>query len=70
MYLIDNLPRSATVMGRTSARCYVLARNNFERLQMSSSGLAPTSMAKIAAVLASCLRSVNLTINQIAEQLG
>ena len=37
---------------------------------MSSSGLALTSMAKIAAVLASCLRSVNLTINQIAEQLG
>jgi|GEM_PF-448425 SulP family sulfate permease len=70
MSLIDNLPRSATVMCRTNARCYVLARDNFERLQMSSPGLALTLMANIAAVLASRLRSANLTINQISEQLA
>ena len=70
MSLIDNLPRSATVMCRTNARCYVLDRENFERLQMSSPGLALALMANIAAVLASRLRSANRTINQISEQLG
>ena len=70
MSVIDNLPRSATVMCRTNARCYVLDRENFERLQISSPDLALALMANIAAVLSSRLRSANLTIDQMSEQLG
>ena len=70
MSLIDNLPRSATVMCRTNARCYVLDRENFERLQISSPDLALALMANIAAVLSSRLRSANLTIDQMSEQLS
>lgn len=68
MSFIDNQARSARVVSRGDARCYVMQRKDYERLTIKHPKLAIAIMSNISFVLSSRLRSANLTINHLSNQ--
>jgi CRP-like cAMP-binding protein len=68
MSFIDNQARSARVVSRGDARCYLLDRKDYENLTKKHPELAIAIMSNISIVLSSRLRSANLTINHLSNQ--
>jgi len=68
MSFIDNQARSARVVSRGEARCYLLNRKDYQNLTQKHPELAIAIMSNISIVLSSRLRSANLTINHLSNQ--
>ena len=69
MSLIDNKLRSAAVVSRTDSYCYVLSKAHYQQLKTIHPDLAVALVSNISSVLSSRLRSANLTISNLSEQV-
>jgi SulP family sulfate permease len=69
MSLIDNNLRSAAVVSRTASCCYVLSKVDYLQLKITHPDLAVALISNISSVLSNRLRSANLTISHLSEQV-
>jgi glutaminase len=67
MAVIDENPRSATVVADTDAECYVMRLKDFERLSQRYPRIKVVFLANLARSLSSKLRKANRTISALAQ---
>jgi len=65
MGILDEKPRSATVIATTTTSCYVLDRDRFKMLQEEQPRIATSLFRIIALILADRLRGANVVIAEL-----